>query len=231
MILLLASQFDQQASRLAGFWAKHEACVMTARDLSQEGWVFSPDGADQWIGKIGDRTFGPSDLAGVLNCVPEVSEQELGHIVAEDRAYVAAEMNAFLLSWQSQLSCPIVNRPTPGCLCGPAWRLERWILTAAALGIPVNSVQRSSRRTESIAAETLEETRSVTVIGDVVMADDSEIERWARLLARAARVTVATFYFGSTSQPNLAGVSPRANLDDHAVQDALLQCFEVSTPC
>src|SRR5436305_342717 len=145
MILLLASQFDEQVLRLADFWAQHEACVMTARDLSREGWVFSPDVSDPWIGKVGDRAFDTSDLTGVLNCLSEVDEQELGHIVRQDRAYVASEMNAFLLSWQSQLSCPIINRPTPGCLCGPAWKMEKWILTAAALGIPVASMERSAR--------------------------------------------------------------------------------------
>ena len=231
MILLLASQFDQQVLRLAECWAKHEACVLTARDLSREGWVFSADVPDRWIGMAGDRIFDASDLTGVLNCLPEVNEQELGHIVPEDRTYVAAEMNAFLLSWQSRLSCPIINRPTPGCLFGPAWKMEKWVLTAAALGIPVLSMERSSRQAQAVPAKALEETLAVTVIGDTVIADDTETGRWAKLLARAARMTAATFYFRSPSQPDFVGVNLRPDLDNHVVRDALLRCFEVSTAC
>ena len=34
--------------------------------------------------------------------------------------------NMDLLSWLSQLNCPVVNRPTPLCLSGPNRRPEQW---------------------------------------------------------------------------------------------------------
>src|SRR5215467_11111914 len=116
MILLVASQFDQQAFRLARNWAGSDACLLTARDLSRAGWSFLPSVMGQWRGVAGDRIFDAGTLTGVLNCLPEVDERELSHIDPEDRVYVAAEMNAFLLSWESHLSCPVINRPSPNSL-------------------------------------------------------------------------------------------------------------------
>jgi hypothetical protein len=229
MILLVASQFDQQAFRLARNWTKHGACLLTAQDLSRPGWLFSPDVLAEWKGVAGDQVFDASALTGILNCLAEIDEHELGHIVAEDRAYVAAEMNAFLLSWQSRLSCPVINRPTPNCLLGPGWRIEKWVLTAAKLGIPVVDMERSSERMAQTRIDGLEGSRTVTVIGDVVISNDKELSRWAKTLARAAGVTVATFYFSSSADTGFLGVTLRPDLDNQAVADALLSCFEVPT--
>jgi hypothetical protein len=231
MLLLVASQFDQQAFQLARRWAEHEACVLTAQDLSRAGWSYSPDTPGQWRGVAGDRGFDASNLTGVLNCVPEIDEQELSHLAAEDRAYVAAEMNAFLVSWQSQLTCPVINRPTPNCLLGPAWRIEEWVLTAARLGIPIFRVERRSDRRTSASIDRLQDARSITVVDNLVLGTDEELIGRATCLARAANVTFATFYFNSSANAELMAVSLRADLGNQAITDALLCCFEVSPAC
>ncbi len=230
MILLVASQFDQQAACLARNWARHDACLLTARDLSRAGWSFSPV-SGSWTGVTGDRLFDARELTGVLNCLPEIDEHELGHVIAEDRGYVAAEMNAFLLSWQSQLSCPVVNRPTPNCLLGPGWRMEKWVLTAASLGIPVMRLQRSSERRQAAAVDGLMDARALTVVGEVVVGKDQELGGWAKSLARAAGLALGTFYFCSSAGSEFMGVSLRADLANPAVRDALLACFGVVVAC
>jgi hypothetical protein len=231
MILLVASQFDQPAFQLASRWARHQACVLTAQDLSREGWVYSPDLPGEWRGVAGDHVFGATDLTGVLNCLPEVDEHELSHVAAEDRAYVAAEMNAFLVSWQSQLACPVINQPTPNCLVGPLWKMEEWVLTAARLGIPVLRVERRSDRRQSSSSDPLQGARSITVVDDLALGTDEELGRRAKCLARAASVALATFYFSSSSDAELVAVSLRADLENQAIADALLRCFEGVAAC
>ena len=230
MILLVASQFDHQAFRLAGNWAGRDACLMTAQDLSRAGWSFSPSVMGQWRGLAGDRMFDAGTLTGVLNCLSEVDESELSHIDAEDRVYVAAEMNAFLLSWETQLSCPVINRPSPNSLLGPAWSMEKWVLTAGALGIPTLPVNRCSGKKKHTPTD-VQQARSVTVVGDYVVAESGELGARAKSLARAAGVTVATFQFSSSAISEFVGISLRADLRNEAVADALLRCFEGSAAC
>ena len=71
-------------------------------------------------------------LQAVLTCRPAVLAEELGRIAADDRSYVAAELNAFLVAWLSALPSRVVNRPTPRSLCGPAWNRVQWQAAAAA---------------------------------------------------------------------------------------------------
>jgi hypothetical protein len=232
MVLLVASRFDEQAFHLAKRWVEQDARVLTARDLSRVGWVYSPEFPDTWRGVLGDEYFDASNLTGVLNCLPEVNEQELGHIAPEDRAYVAAEMNAFLVSWQSQLGCLVINRPTPSCLVGPAWRIEEWLLTATRLNIPVLGIQHRSQRKSLSFSQRVQDMHPVTVIDELSLGGSEELGKRAQRLARAAGVTLATFYFGSSVDAELVAVSLGADLEQQAVADALLGHFsEVRRQC
>lgn len=225
MLLLVASRFDEQVFHLARRWVEHDARVLTAGDLSRSGWVYSPEHSDSWSGVVGEQSFDAGDVSGVLNCLPEVNEQELSHIAAEDRAYVAAEMNAFLVSWQAQLACPVINRATPNCLVGPGWRIEEWLLTASRLNIPVLGIQHRSERKSLAFSNRILGARRVTVIDDVCLGGDVELQDRGQRLARAAGVTMSTFYFSSSGNAELLAVSLGADLDDQAVADALLGCF------
>ena len=88
---------------------------------------------------INGRVVNTDEIEGVVTRLPYVQEDELRVISAEDRPFVASEIHAFLVSWLSSLRCPVLNAPTPACLCGPNWRLEEWLHAAAMLGIPVLS--------------------------------------------------------------------------------------------
>jgi hypothetical protein len=53
-------------------------------------------------------------------------------------------MTAFLTAWLSELPCRVMNRPTALCLAGPAWRREQWVRAAAAAGLDILPVVRST---------------------------------------------------------------------------------------
>jgi hypothetical protein len=84
---------------------------------------------------VGGTVVPEQEVTGVLTRTTSISPYELPVIAEADRAYVATEMSACLLSWLSSLACPVVNRPTPGCLAGPPWRTPQWMAAAAAAGL------------------------------------------------------------------------------------------------
>src|SRR5689334_3165689 len=143
MIVVVASSLDGASKQIVDRWSSNNATMCTCEDLSTEGWrhyLGSKHGLSTAV--IGRRKVKYDDITGVLVRRPWIFEQELGHVSISDRSYVAAEMNAFLISWLSSLTCPILNRPSAMSLSGPNWRQEQWVQAAAILGIPVNPIKK-----------------------------------------------------------------------------------------
>src|SRR5438034_2764184 len=141
MLAIIADGADLVADALAARWRQRtsaDVALLTPADLSRRGWRYrlgtgaGPAGA----AIIADRIVPVEEIDGVLTRLPSVSPHHLPHIIPADREYVAAEMTAFLTAWLSGLTCPVLNRPTPGCLTGPAWRPQHWAHLAAQLAIP-----------------------------------------------------------------------------------------------
>ena len=171
-----------------------------------------------------------SDIAGVLVRLPWVYEHELGHIALADRAYAAAEMNAFLLTWLSELPCSILNRPTPQCLFGPSWRQEKWIYIAAQLGIPVTQMCRAadfSRDLHSNIQQSSPGSIAVTVVGKRCLScADQELTSHALRLALAANVELLTVFFtGSESGSKFLGASLWPDITNEEIAEAILAYF------
>ena len=219
MIAVLAHAGDAQAGRLVARWAAHDAQLVTPADLSRAGWRLEPGVPSHWSAAVGDRSVGDDGpLRGVLVRLAAVCGSDLPHIVAEDRAYVAAEMTAFLASWLTELRCPVVNRPSPNCLSGPGWRLEEWARAAVRLGIPVAKVRRPTpARVARVMA-------TVTVAGRVGLGAPELVTR-ARRLAEAAGLRLAQCAFGAGVEAPLLGATADADLDDDAVAAGVLALF------
>ncbi len=225
-LVILANSWDIAAGALAERWASHGACLLTPRDLSVAGWYYPAGDTCTARAIIAGHPHNVCDISAVVTRLPWVFERDLGHIVPSDRAYVAAEMNAFLLAWLAELPCSVLNRPTPTCLSGPYWRQEKWIQTAARLGISVRPVHRycalgvpgpesPDSPTESIA---------VTIVGrwssDSV---DPVLVQQARCLADAAGVEMLVAYFNDCKPGSyFLGASLWPDIADAAVADAML---------
>jgi hypothetical protein len=167
-----------------------------------------------------------SEITGVVTTRPAVFEQELRHIVAADREYVASEMNAFLVCWLSSLPCNVVNRPTPGCLFGPAWRIEQWLGAAARIGIPINANNASAaRRGEDVGA--FIGGCSVTVVGEQLVEEtNAALGAYVRALAKMAGVTLLTATFdGSNAEARLLGATAWPDLGSPEISKAVVQNF------
>ena len=226
MLVVLATRHDQACGRLIADWAGH-ASLLTCQDLSARGWRYCP-GGEVGSSVLGGRLARTREIEGVLTRLPHVDQGELGSIVPGDRRYVAAEMTAFLAAWLSDLRCPVLNRPTAVCLMGPYWRREKWVLTAAQLGIPVVTACRSvPATTHDGLPHLLRGSTTLQVIGQrcVGIADES-LCRWAVALAEAAGVGMLRVRFTvAEAGPAFLDADYWVDVADPEVSKAILGYF------
>jgi hypothetical protein len=227
MIVILASRHDDAARRLATRWEGSGGCLVTCQDLSARGWRYHTTQPWNSTGVLGGREVALREVSAVLTLLPSISSAELLDIVPADRAYVAAEMTAFLVSWLSQVSCPILNRPAPGCLTGPYLHPEQCAAAAAKLGMQIQpAIQRLGRCPAATdgARRGEEAPVTVTVVGDrgFGAADDPLLQQ-AALLARTLRIGLLGVRFaGRETGATFLGATSCPSLVDPDVADAVL---------
>lgn len=220
MLVVLARQEDEIASDLVRRWP--DARLMTPRDLSTRGWSHSHRGEREEQAVIGGELVTAVEISAVYTRLDGVTENDLPTIVKDDRRYVAAEMTAFLLSWLSRLTCPVVNRPSPLGLAGPNLRWEAWISRAGDAGIPVRPVSRGS---DGYQESELQDPLTLSVVGlRAIGQASSELKSRAVRLAYATGVVLMTAVFDLT-QPSLPLVTagPFVDIQSDGVAEAVLE--------
>jgi hypothetical protein len=235
MLLVLASLYDQAAEALVARWHGHGARLLTCRDLSDAGWRFDPEDARGALVSVGGEVSRASEIRGVLTRLPSVTPDELPHIAAADRDYVAAEMTAFLTAWLSSADFPVVNRPTPVCLMGPNWREEQWTYAALRADLRVRRTTRtlSLRSPREGFAEDLaggglteDELMTLTVVGGRCLgAADEALKARAMRLAGLAGVELLEVQFSRGHEAAFVGAYLAPDVSSPDVADALLGHF------
>jgi hypothetical protein len=221
VLLILAGPFDAEARAFAAAHAAAGVLLLTPRDLSREGWRLRLGDPSSLVAVCGARRLGAREIGGVITRLPNVVETDIPHIGAEDRAYVAAEMTAFLLAFLGELRCRVSNRPTPQCLCGPVWSPERWRRLARELGLAV-------RQEPRLAAMDTEPPPPVppdavaTIVGDAVFGE-TRLGEAALALARATGADMLQAEFEGAA---LLRASPLVNLGAADIAAAALALFE-----
>jgi len=223
VIVIFASRFDKSASSLAERWKTYDASLLTCEDLSVAGWRHFLHSESSNFAVVSGQIVDVADIDAVLIRWPGVFAQELIQIATDDRDYVANEMMAFLVSWLSSLRCPVINKPTPVNLSGPAWRLEQWTHAAARLAIPVKTARRHVARNLNATPAPEPADATVIVVGDRCFGDvDPLLLEQSRQLARAAGVSVIKVGFsGLEAGSFLTGVDLVPDLTEEAI-DAVL---------
>jgi hypothetical protein len=228
VIVILARQEDASARLLAARWSAQGALLLSPKDLSTSGWQYNPLAPEANAAVISRRSICCSEITGVLTRLSWVFQDELMHIAPIDRAYVASEMNAFLLALLHGLTCPLLNRPTPMCLAGPGWRKEQWVNCAARLGIPVHPVRREARLSDGLSTEDPQSScQTVTVVGDRCFGTvDETLANCARRLAAAAGVDLLAVHFGVVNgESRLFNADFLPDINSTDVADAILNYF------
>jgi hypothetical protein len=233
MLVIVASRFDAEAQALAAGWPG-AARVLTPADLSVTGWRYAT-GADDNTAVIGGRLVAASEIDGVVTRLPAVLESELGSIAAGDRGYVAAETTAWLAAWLSDLACPVLNRPSPVHLIGPAWSRERWLLAARLLGIPVVTAHRSTGIHDDpsdAGGGSLGRSMVTVAAGRPIGAGGDTLAEAAAALAEAAGVELLRAWFTSDDEDALfVRADYSVDLEHPDVRGAILaRLAEVARP-
>jgi hypothetical protein len=226
LIVIFSSQQDAGARMLAERWGSNRAAVLTPRDLSRPGWRHDLRRPQEGAAVVAGQRVCVREIDGVLIRWPAVFQQELLHILPKERSYVASEMTAFLRSWLTQLSCPIVNPPTAGSLLGPSWRREQWVHAAARMRIPVHAVRRRVALANDGPPRTeIEHQVTVTVVGERCFGDaHPTLCRYAKDLAAAAGVPLLAVQFSAASaDAKLQSADLLPDLDRDDVIDAVLE--------
>lgn len=224
MLVVLASAGDRPARDLVARWQHRRAALLTPADLSVAGWSHLCDRPAAGTAIVSGRRVAVAEIAGVLVRLPAVGEAELLQIVARDRAYVAAEMTAFLAGWLQQLPCPVLNRPHPVCLCGSNWHALQWAQAAAREGCAIHP--NAAILDTAAATAPPPNTVAATVVGSRVVGTVApERQAIARHLARAAGVELLGVHFARDTS-EFVGVSLFPDVTSPEVTAALEIYFD-----
>jgi hypothetical protein len=227
VLVVIGSRFDAEAQALVARWGSLGAALLDCEDLSKAGWQLSLNDGRASTAVVGGAVLPTRSIRGVVVRRPQVFVEELGHVAPEDRAYVAAEMNAFLLCWLARLPCPVLNRPTPACLSGPNWSRQQWVHEAARAGVRVRAICSSSDLSAQESHPTTGETIAVTVIGGRCLgAPREDVAALARRIAVAAGVVLlgVRFELGEGS-PIFLDANLFPSLTDPTVADTVLDAL------
>lgn len=225
--IVIASSWDGPAQSFAARYADLGVRLMTPEDLSRSGWNYRVGQAPRSTARIGEDVLSAEDIAAVLTRIPCVTAHDLPHIAPADRTYVAAEMTAFLLAWLTELKCPLINRPTPRCLSGPDWPPEKWVQTAARIGIPTDTTRRQIRLSNKPVEVTCPEHKgaTATIVGRRCIGTvDHELGQAALALMEAAGTELLVVRFsGPQSGARFMEANHWADLADRETGEAVFQ--------
>ncbi len=229
-VLVFANDADEVARGFVRRHARRGVRLVTPRDLSRAGWLYRfRRGTASAQAVIEGQLVPQSRLAGVITRLGCVTTADVAQIDVADRAYVAAEMQAFLAAWLQALPCPVLNRPSTTCLAGNWWSPHRWVRTAERAGIRVSAVE---QRVEWRADRMPEQPRSrnaslasVTIVGSREIGEASpRLRQQARRLAREARLDFVTIRFSSpTADAAFLGATLWPDLADEAIAEGVLR--------
>lgn len=228
MIVVVGSRYDEAAREIVSRWSAYHAALLTCEDLSAAGWRHHLFDQSRSRAVVSGQIVQESDIRGVIVRRPWILEQELVHIAAEDREYVAAEMNAFLISWLSQLLCRVLNRPTGASLCGPNWRPQQWARAAGMAGMIVEpmrwKVPVAAGRSATMGTTDNREPVRLVIVGDQCLgACDESIGRAARLLASIAGTDLLSVEVSDGgAEARFLNATPIPNVEEPAVAQAVL---------
>jgi len=243
MRVVVAHSSDAGAVALVERWQAegHAAGLLTVADLSAPGWVHDPERPALGSAVVGGRALRVSELSGVVTRLMTVVPLELPWIHEEDREYAAQEMHAFLLAWLTDLPCLVINRPTPGCLAGPAWGPEEWVRRAFDAGMLGREIVRGSRGIASSAdapdAAPARATVAVEVVrerafiaGKAPSALDQPLADVALALARGAGAELlhVELETGPDEAPRVVSAGPWLDVFPERVACAVGDLFPVS---
>ena len=196
-LLLLARAADPAVETLRQLQPQRLRHVDVA-DLSSAGWRYVVGCPELASACAGGQVLAAGEIAAVLCRIVAVVPQDLEHLHSEDRAFAAAEMNAFLRAWLAQFAGRRCNEPNSTSLAGPAWHAMRWRWLALRLGVPAvaASFAMPDPASSDLDAGSDPDGVTVVVIGDQVIGRTAPtLEGYSLRIAREVRSSLLALRF------------------------------------
>ncbi len=205
MIVVVGSRHDPVAVALAAAWP--DAGLCSAEDLTTTGWVWpSGTGTRRWV--VSGRVVDDRDITGVFLRRATVLRDELAHIHADDRAYLAAEAHAFLVHVLATTAARVAPPVVDGGIGDETLRPERWLGAAAGAGLTVAPIRLTTEASPD-GRRRAPVRRLAEVVDGVATGDASaRCRRGAEVLARDLALPWATLAFDGRGR--LVTVTTRA---------------------
>jgi hypothetical protein len=190
LIVVLGSRHDPVAAALVKAWPDAKLC--SAEDITRPGWVWRP-GAPQpprWV--VDGKLVSDDDISGVFVRRSAVYPEELLSTHPDDRSYLAAEAQAFLIFVLATTRALVANPVDDGALGEEAIRPERWIPAAKEAGLSIAPLRLTSSRLKPRRLRPI----VVEVVGQEVFGDAPARSKTAALrMARQLGLPWATVVF------------------------------------
>ena len=224
MLIVVGSRHDQGANAIVQQWERWDAALLSCEDLSTPGWRYNSEDRESSRAVVSGRIVREQAIRGVLVRRPCVLPQELMHLAAPDREFVAAEMTAFLVAWLNRLPCRVLNRPRGSALCGPGWRPQQWVMAAANAGLqPAVTRWDIPQRTKTDPSREPYPQREFVVVGRRCFghAGKSEAANVRRLAAAAGVSLLGVWLSGVEGGTEFVAATPMPSLSDPAIADTV----------
>jgi hypothetical protein len=192
-------------------------------DLSSSGWRYVVGRPELATAAADGRVIRAEQIAAVWCRLSSITPEDLTHLHADDREFVAGEMHAFLRAWLSQFGGRACNQPNSTSLAGPAWLPMRWRWLATHSGIPAVAAASAAEQGDAVTA---------LVAGHQVLGTrDASVIRHALSLAGAVHSTLLAVNFVKQGEWRFASADPNPQLDAAGAAALLEWAFESQPQC
>jgi hypothetical protein len=220
--LLLLARTDDPAIRTLRQQAPHRLAHASIADLSRAGWRYESGRPERASACAGGRLVPVERIAAVVCRIAVVTPSDLPHVHRDDRAYVAAEITAFLRAWLAQFTGVRFNEPCWASLAGPGWHALQWTWFVAGIGVPVmvpSPPSGGSGRSER-------ETATATVVrGEVFGPIDPTLIDYSLRIARAAKSELLAVTFVRDREWQFLSADPCPELDSISAAALVRRAF------
>lgn len=134
MIAVFHTGFDAGAERFLASCDPQRWRGISVGSMTGAGWRVDPAGPHRSLVPVGEERFPLTAFTGAVRCLEAVAPWMLPTVHADDRSYLAQELDALLAAICAMVPGIVVNAPVQRGW-QRKWGPEQWVLAAQGMGV------------------------------------------------------------------------------------------------